>query len=162
MHATTSTNKVFRGKYLFIYFDLDKTYFCPLYVHEPLSLQCTLSGQQFGGFGTKSAGWVSQCKHWGSKTSRPKSVGHSIGAHSTPVLSQMQYASQPSWNSSPFNNGITEKIINNRKTKSTRLRNLKNYSIYFLFKKKKIFIYVYLITWTYIIIFENNNYLITN
>lgn len=56
----------------------------------------TCSGQQYGGDGLKSGGCVSHSTQLGSNTSKPKSVGHSMVAHCTPLSVHAQYASQPS------------------------------------------------------------------
>ena len=50
----------------------------------------TCSGQQLGGEGLKSGGWVSQSTQLGSRTSSPNSVGHSMLAHWTPLSVQAQ------------------------------------------------------------------------
>jgi hypothetical protein len=76
----------------------------PLFWKVPLLYETcisTCSGQQYGGEGLKSGGCVSHSTQLGSKTSKPKSVGHSMVAHCTPLSVHAQYASQPSWNSSP-------------------------------------------------------------
>lgn len=45
-------------------------------MHDPLFLQRTLSGQQFGGAAAKFGGTVSHSTQFGSSTSTPKYVGH--------------------------------------------------------------------------------------
>lgn len=70
------------------------------YTQDPLLRHDTFSGQQWGGCATKFRGTVSQSRHSGSSRSKPKSVGHSSGAHCIPVWVHAQNAWQPSWNSS--------------------------------------------------------------
>lgn len=77
--------------------------FCLAIVHsifiKKMSRTC---GQQCGGFGEKFGGTVSQSKQWGSKTSRPKSVGHSIVMHSVfPPSAHMQNEMHSSYHSAP-------------------------------------------------------------
>ena len=63
---------------------------------------CLTCGQQWGGFGTKFGGTVSQSRQWGSRTSRPKSVGHSIVKHSVlPPSVHVQNEMHSSYHSAP-------------------------------------------------------------
>ena len=66
-----------------------------------MSKNCTW-GQHRGAFGTKFAGTVSQSKQLGSNRSSPKSVGHSIVAHSDlPPSVQIQKEIHSSYHSAP-------------------------------------------------------------